>query len=119
MPVTDLRDRTKWSADLTFDPASLFVTPADRKAAFEGLAAYLKIYANRANDAGVLPCRSLVSQRDCRITGVKAYLASLIPTIKIESIDEFDYAVVGGQAILFRPMAAIGRCRATRSPGTR
>lgn len=112
-----LDDRTKGNIDATFDPSSLFLTPNDKTLAFKAAAAYLALSPDAAKglrmDGG---CEKATSDRNAAsaetrracwraLAGLsgwkKSLFASLIPTFKFETIDEFDYAVVGGQPILF------------------
>jgi hypothetical protein len=113
-PPAGADDRTKLSFDIVFDPSALFVTASQKKQAFDALSAYLKAYPSRARDLGaVAPCtRGTTACIDLRslagLGPLKALAATLIPTVKLESVDEFDYAMVGGQPILFPETAREG-----------
>jgi hypothetical protein len=105
-PGDDSSDGTKLTFDVTFDPSSLFVTASQKKLAFEALTSYIKAYPRRAaflRSVAICPkadeCRSVNSLAG--LEGAKAFAATLIPTMKVESVDEFDYAMVGGQPVLF------------------
>lgn len=109
-------DRTKFNFDVTFEPSAMFVSAAEKKLAFEAMTHYLKLGpAVSGSLASLSGCavagekrtevsasvREACLQRLAGLRGSKAWWATAIPTVKLESIDEFDYAVVGGQPVLF------------------
>lgn len=118
----DAGEATKWSFDLVFDPASLFVTAADHAAAYTALASYLKVFPERVKGLAKQHCTPGEDDRSCleKLAGTAAtsgqrarrVLAAVLPTVKVESVDEFDYAVLGGVPVLLPPE---GRDRALQN----